>query len=55
MGRAQGVDVVEDLSEVTFMDCSALRPLLVAHDRLRLQGATRQVTRPSQALASRTY
>jgi anti-anti-sigma factor len=41
--------IVVDLSAVTFMDCSGLRPLLDAQaligDRLRLRGLPRQVTR----------
>lgn len=49
VGAGPGTEVVVDLSDVTFMDCSALGPLLVARGGLgghmRLQGATRQVTR----------
>ncbi|MFI6642954.1 STAS domain-containing protein [Streptomyces sp. NPDC050504] len=44
----EGRDVIVDLRGVTFVDCSGLRPLCVAHTRLAAQGRRLRivVTRP---------
>jgi anti-anti-sigma factor len=45
--------VVVDLSQVTFMDCAALRPLLDAHDRLDGRFRLHNPSPPVRRLLSR--